>query len=51
MKIQNSISSKSKTQSKLSKVFKQLTNQQLESVVGGPETSRGTETVVTSGAH
>ena len=47
MKTQKSILSKSKTQTKASKVFKQLTNQELESVVGGPETSRGTETVVT----
>jgi bacteriocin-like protein len=46
MKTQKSISSKSQTQSKPSKVFKQLTNQQLESVIGGPETSRGTETTV-----
>jgi bacteriocin-like protein len=49
MKIQKSISSKSKTQTKSSKVFKQLTNQQLESVVGGPITSRGTETTVQHG--
>jgi bacteriocin-like protein len=46
MKTQKSILSKSKTQAKPSKVFKQLTDQQLESVVGGPETSRGTETAV-----
>jgi hypothetical protein len=46
MKTLKSISSKSKTQAKPSKVFKQLINQQLESVVGGPETSRGTETAV-----
>ena len=46
MKIKKSISEKSKTQSKPSKVFKPLTNQQLESVIGGPETSRGTETSV-----
>jgi bacteriocin-like protein len=46
MKTLKSISSKSNPQAKPSKVFKQLTNQQLESVVGGPETSRGTETNV-----
>jgi bacteriocin-like protein len=46
MKTLKYILSKSKTQTKPSKVFKQLTNQQLESVVGGPETSRGTETTV-----
>ena len=38
-----------KTQEKTAKVFKQLTDQQLESVVGGPETSRGTETTVQQG--
>lgn len=46
MKTLKSILSKSKTQAKPAKVFKQLTDQQLESVVGGPETSRGTESVV-----
>lgn len=46
MKTQKSILSKSKTQAKPSKVFKHLTKKQLESVVGGPETSRGTETIV-----
>ena len=46
MKTLKSTSSKSKTQTKPSKVFKQLTDQQLESVIGGPETSRGTETTV-----
>ncbi|MFD1601719.1 hypothetical protein ACFSJW_16870 [Flavobacterium artemisiae] len=35
-----------KAKKKLVKVFQPLTNQQLESVVGGPETSRGTETTV-----
>lgn len=49
MKISKSILSKSKTQAKPSKVFKKLTNQQLESVIGGPITSRGTETVVQAG--
>ncbi|MRX38463.1 bacteriocin, partial [Flavobacterium sp. LC2016-23] len=34
---------------KSTKVFKPLTNQQLESVVGGPITSRGTETTVQPG--
>jgi bacteriocin-like protein len=46
MRVLKSILSKSKPQAKPPKVFKQLTNQQLESVVGGPETSRGTETIV-----
>lgn len=46
MKILKSITSKTKTQEKTSKVFKPLTAKQLESVVGGPETSRGTETAV-----
>ncbi|MRX38461.1 bacteriocin [Flavobacterium sp. LC2016-23] len=49
MKILKLISEKAKTQSKSAKVFKPLTNQQLESVIGGPETSRGTETVVQHG--
>jgi bacteriocin-like protein len=49
MKTQKSILSKSKTQAKPSKVFKQITEQQLESVVGGPETSPGTVTVVQAG--
>jgi bacteriocin-like protein len=31
------------------KVFKPLDNKQLESVIGGPITSRGTETTVQSG--
>ncbi|MEO8237580.1 MAG: bacteriocin [Flavobacterium sp.] len=34
---------------KTSKVFKPLNEKQLESVVGGPETSRGTETTVQHG--
>jgi bacteriocin-like protein len=46
MKTLKSISSKSKTQTKPSKIFKQLTEQQLETVIGGPITSRGTETTV-----
>ncbi|MRX38460.1 bacteriocin [Flavobacterium sp. LC2016-23] len=46
MKILKFISAKAKTQSKSAKVFKPLTNQQLESVIGGPETIRGTETPV-----
>ena len=49
MKKLKSITSKTKTQAKSPKVFKQLTNQQLESVIGGPETSRGTETTVQHG--
>jgi len=32
-----------------SKVFKPLDKKQLETVVGGPETSRGTETTVQQG--
>ena len=46
MKTLKSILSKSKTQQKPSKVFKPLTTQQLESVIGGPVGSRGTETAV-----
>ena len=46
MKTVKSISSKSKTRSKLANVFKPLTNQQLESVIGGPIGSTGTETTV-----
>ena len=38
-----------KTQEKTAKVFKQLTDKQLESVVGGPDTPRGTETTVQHG--
>jgi hypothetical protein len=34
------------TPTKSAKVFKTLSNQHLESVIGGPETSRGTETTV-----
>ncbi|WP_165763256.1 hypothetical protein [Flavobacterium sp. AJR] len=34
---------------KIPKVFKSLNEQQLESVVGGPITSRGTETTVLPG--
>ena len=49
MKTLKSISSKSNPQAKPSKVFKQLTNQQLESVVGGPIGARGTETTVQQG--
>ena len=49
MKTKQSITAKTKTQEKPAKVFKPLTAQQLESVIGGPETSRGTETVVSSG--
>lgn len=48
MKTQKTTTSKSKTPSKPSKVFKQLSDQQLESVVGGPRTSRGTVTTVQS---
>jgi bacteriocin-like protein len=43
------IKSKTKTEEKSPKVFKPLTAQQLESVIGGPETSRGTETNVQHG--
>ena len=46
MKTKKSVSEKSKTQLKLTKIFKPLNNQKLESVIGGPETSRGTETPV-----
>ncbi|WP_123955350.1 bacteriocin [Flavobacterium cheongpyeongense] len=46
MKTLKSITSKAKIQAKTTKVFKPLTAQQLESVIGGPETSRGTETTV-----
>ncbi|WP_123955351.1 bacteriocin [Flavobacterium cheongpyeongense] len=49
MKTLKSITSKTKTQAKPAKVFKPLTAQQLESVIGGPETSRGTETTVQIG--
>ncbi|MFD1601716.1 hypothetical protein ACFSJW_16855 [Flavobacterium artemisiae] len=38
-----------KAKKKLVKVFQPLTNQQLESVVGGPVSSRGTETNVQQG--
>ena len=38
-----------KSKVKISKVFKPLTALQLETVVGGPETSRGTETTVQHG--
>ncbi|WP_123912168.1 bacteriocin [Flavobacterium sp. AJR] len=41
---------KVKSKVKTTKVFKQLNEQQLESVVGGPITSRGTVTTVQSGA-
>ncbi|MFD1601715.1 bacteriocin [Flavobacterium artemisiae] len=47
MKINNHVTMENKE--KLNKVFKPLSNQQLESVVGGPETSRGTESVVQKG--
>ncbi|MFD1601718.1 hypothetical protein ACFSJW_16865 [Flavobacterium artemisiae] len=47
MKTEKNILEKAKK--KLVKVFQPLTNQQLESVVGGPETSRGTETTVQHG--
>ncbi|PXY39837.1 hypothetical protein DMB65_15045 [Flavobacterium cheongpyeongense] len=49
MKVLQSITVKSKTQEKAPKVFKPLTAQQLESVIGGPVTSRGTETTVQIG--
>ena len=49
MKTKKSISEKTKNQTKSPKAFKPLTNQQLESVIGGPETSRGTETTVQHG--
>ena len=49
MKTLKSILSKSKTEAKPSKVFKQLTDQQLESVIGGPIGKRGTETNVQHG--
>ena len=45
MKTLKSITS-TKIQEKTPKVFKPLTAQQLESVVGGPVTSRGTVTTV-----
>ena len=48
MKTLKSITAKSKTQEKPAKIFKPLAAQQLESVIGGPETSRGTETPVRS---
>lgn len=51
MQTLKSITSKSNPQAKPPKVFKQLTNQQLESVIGGPITSRGTVTIVTSGTN
>jgi bacteriocin-like protein len=44
MKPSKQIASKSKVST--SKVFKPLDQKQLEAVVGGPITSRGTETVV-----
>lgn len=44
MKISKEIVSKSKVT--ISKVFKPLDKKQLETVVGGPDTSRGTETNV-----
>jgi bacteriocin-like protein len=34
------------SQLKTTKVFKSLDSKQLESIIGGPVTSRGTETVV-----
>jgi bacteriocin-like protein len=46
MKTKKSTSEEIKAQAKPVKVFKPLTNEQLESVIGGPETSRGTETTV-----
>ena len=49
MKTKTSILEKNKTQAKSAKVFKPLTNHQLESVLGGPIASRGTETTVQSG--
>lgn len=49
METLKSITAKTKTQEKSSKVFKPLTAQQLELVIGGPETSRGTETTVQQG--
>ena len=49
MKTLKSITAKTNAQEKAPKVFKQLTAQQLESVIGGPETSRGTVTVVQQG--
>nr|WP_315244090.1 bacteriocin [uncultured Flavobacterium sp.] len=44
MKLSKETAVKSKVQ--ISKVFKPLNKKQLEAVVGGPETSRGTETTV-----
>lgn len=49
MKIINTITTKSKSEVKIIKVFKQLNEQQLEYVVGGPVASRGTVTTVQSG--
>ena len=49
MKTQQSITAKTKTQEKTLKVFKPLTAQQLESVIGGPVASRGTVTTVQHG--
>ncbi|WP_165763255.1 bacteriocin [Flavobacterium sp. AJR] len=49
MKTIKSTTEKLKSEVKPSKVFKQLNEQQLESVVGGPITSRGTETTVQAG--
>ncbi|WP_123912167.1 bacteriocin [Flavobacterium sp. AJR] len=49
MKIIKSTTEKNNSEVKNPKVFKQLNEQQLESVVGGPIASRGTETTVLPG--
>ena len=49
MKTLKSITAKTKTQEKPIKVFKPLYKKQLEVVVGGPVTSRGTVTTVQPG--
>ncbi|WP_123912169.1 bacteriocin [Flavobacterium sp. AJR] len=49
MKTIKSTTEKINNEVKTTKVFKQLNDEQLESVVGGPVTSRGTETNVQAG--
>jgi hypothetical protein len=48
MKIKEETTVKNKV--KTIKVFKSLNSEQLESIIGGPITSRGTETTVQPGA-
>ncbi|WP_123912170.1 bacteriocin [Flavobacterium sp. AJR] len=49
MEIIKSTTEKINSEVKVAKVFKQLNEQQLESVVGGPVASRGTVTTVQPG--